>query len=179
MSVLLEQYRKETAIELMKHYGFKSIMQVPRIKKVTLNMGVGEGVADKSLLEDAMNDMMLISGQKPIPTRARQSVAGFKIRQGWNIGCKVTLRNRRMWEFLDRLVFVGFARIRDFRGLNPRSFNGRGDFSVGISEQIIFPEIDYDKIRKLRGMDISITTSTSNDEHSLMLLRSLGFPFRS
>ena len=179
MSVLLEKYRKQTIPELMKHYGFGNIMQVPRIMKVTLNMGVGEGVADKSLLEDSMNDLMLISGQKPLPTKARKSIAGFKIRQGWAIGCKVTLRNQRMWDFLDRLVFIGFARIRDFRGLNPKSFNGNGDFSVGIVEQIIFPEIDYDKIRKLRGLDIAITTNTDSDERGLMLLKSLGFPFRS
>ena len=179
MSVLLEKYRKETVSELMKHYSFKSIMRVPRIDKVTLNMGVGEAVSDKSVLEDSINDMMLISAQKPVPTKARKSIAGFKIRKGWHIGCKVTLRNRRMWDFLDRLIFIGFPRLRDFRGLNPRSFNGSGDFSVGISEQIIFPEIDYDKIKKLRGMTISVTTTTSNDEESLMLLKTLGFPFRS
>ena len=179
MSLLLEKYRRQTVPELMKLYGFKNIMQVPRITKVTLNMGVGEGMTDKSLLEDSMKDLMLISGQKPLRTKARKSIAGFKIRQGWAIGCKVTLRNRRMWDFLDRLVFIGFARIRDFRGLNPRSFNGNGDFSVGIAEQIIFPEIDYDKINRLRGFNIAITTNTHSDERSLRLLRSLGFPFRS
>lgn len=179
MSILLARYRNETTPELMKHYSFKSIMQVPRIEKITLNMGVGEAVNDKSALESSINDMMLISAQKPVPTKARQSIAGFKIRRGWPIGCKVTLRNKRMWDFMDRLIFIGFPRLRDFRGLNPKSFNGHGDFSVGVSEQIIFPEIDYDKISKLRGLTISVTTSTSSDERSFILLKTLGFPFRS
>ena len=179
MSVLLERYRQETASKLMEHYSFKSIMRVPRIAKVTLNMGVGEAVNDKSALEESVNDMMLISAQKPVLTRAHKSIAGFKIRKGWPIGCKVTLRSRRMWDFLDRLIFIGLPRLRDFRGLNPKSFNGNGDFSVGVSEQIIFPEIDYDKLNKLRGMNISISTTTRSDEEGLMLLKTLGFPFRS
>ncbi len=179
MSVLQEKYRKECVQAVMKHYSMKSPMQVPRIQKVVLNMGVGEAVNDKAQLEKAMQDLVYISGQKPVMTKAKKSIAGFKIRQGWPIGCKVTLRNHRMWQFLDKLIFVNLPRIRDFRGLNPKSFNGNGDFSMGINEQIIFPEIDYDKIDKLRGLNICITLSGRNDEESLMMLTNLGFPFKT
>lgn len=178
MSVLQDKYRNECVSDLMKYYSMKSPMQVPRIHKVIMNMGVGETVNDKSQLGKAMQDLEYISAQKPVVTRAKKSISGFKIRQGWPIGCKVTMRNKRMWDFLDKLVFVCFPRIRDFRGLNPKSFNGNGDFSMGINEQIIFPEIDYDKIDKLRGLNICITMSGTNDEQSLMMLTKLGFPFR-
>ena len=178
MSVLLETYRKECVPNLVKELGVKSPMDIPRIHKVVLNMGVGEAVNDKSQLEKAVADLSLISGQKPVTTLAKQSISGFKIRQGWPIGCKVTLHNKDMWNFLDKLVFICFPRIRDFRGLNPKSFNGNGDFSMGITEQIIFPEIDYDKIDKLRGLNICITLSGRDDGKSLAVLRQLGFPFR-
>ncbi len=179
MSLLLEKYKKESVPQMMKHYSFKSPMRVPRVEKVVLNMGVGEAVADKSVLDKAMDDLRLISGQKPAVTKARKSIAGFKIRAGWPIGCKVTLRKKRMWHFLDKLVYIDLPRVRDFRGLNPKAFNGHGDFSMGITEQIVFPEINYEKIDKLRGLDITVTTTGGNDEESLMLLKSLGFPFRS
>jgi len=154
-------------------------MQVPRIQKVTINMGVGEAVGDKKIMDHAVSDMTLIAGQKPVVTLARKSVAGFKIREGWPIGCKVTLRSERMYEFLDRLVNIAIPRIRDFRGLSPKSFDGRGNFSMGVREQIIFPEIEYDKIDTLRGMDIVITTSARNDEEGRALLAAFKFPFKS
>ncbi|MBY5923607.1 50S ribosomal protein L5 [Ferrimonas balearica] len=175
----LHDYYKETVVkELMQQFGYKSIMQVPRIEKITLNMGVGEAVADKKVLENAVADMTAISGQKPLVTKARKSVAGFKIREGYPIGCKVTLRGERMWEFFERLVSIAVPRIRDFRGLNPKAFDGRGNYSMGVREQIIFPEIDYDKIDKLRGMDITITTSAGSDEEGRALLAAFNFPFR-
>ena len=179
MSLLLEKYKKESVSQMMEQYSFKSPMRVPRIEKVVLNMGVGEAVADKSVLDKAMDDLRLISGQKPAVTKARKSIAGFKIRAGWPIGCKVTLRKKRMWHFLDKLVYIDLPRVRDFRGLNPKAFNGHGDFSMGVTEQIVFPEINYEKIDKLRGLDITVTTTGDNDVESLMLLKSLGFPFRS
>jgi len=154
-------------------------MQVPRLEKITLNMGVGEAVADKKILQNAMDDMQKISGQKPIITYARKSIAGFKIREGMPVGCKVTLRREKMYEFLDRLISIAIPRIRDFRGLNPRSFDGRGSYSMGVREQIIFPEIDYDKIDALRGLDITITTSAKSDEEARALLEQFKFPFRS
>jgi len=175
----LHDYYKETVVtELTKQFGYKSIMQVPRIEKITLNMGVGEAVADKKVLENAVADMTAISGQKPLVTKARKSVAGFKIRDGYPIGCKVTLRGERMWEFFERLVSIAVPRIRDFRGLNPKAFDGRGNYSMGVREQIIFPEIDYDKIDKLRGMDITITTTANSDEEGRALLAAFNFPFR-
>jgi large subunit ribosomal protein L5 len=154
-------------------------MAVPRIEKLTLNMGVGEAVGDKKILEHAMDDMAKISGQKPMLTRARKSVAGFKIREGWPIGCKVTLRRRQMYEFLDRLINIAIPRIRDFRGLNPKSFDGRGNYNMGIREQIIFPEIDYDQIDAIRGMNITITTTAKTDDEGRALLKAFSFPFRS
>jgi large subunit ribosomal protein L5 len=154
-------------------------MQVPRIEKITLNMGVGEAVADKKILQNALEDMQKISGQKPIVTYARKSIAGFKIREGMPVGCKVTLRRDKMYEFLDRLIAIAIPRIRDFRGLNPKAFDGRGSYSMGIREQIIFPEIDYDKIDALRGMDITITTTASNDDEARVLLEQFKFPFRT
>jgi large subunit ribosomal protein L5 len=153
-------------------------MEVPRITKITINMGVGEALTDKKVLENAMADMEKIAGQKPVVTKARKSVAGFKVREGWPIGCKVTLRKERMYDFLDRLITISIPRIRDFRGLNPKSFDGQGNYSMGIKEQIIFPEIEYDRIDKLRGMDITITTSANNAEESRALLTAFKFPFR-
>jgi large subunit ribosomal protein L5 len=153
-------------------------MQVPRIEKITLNMGLGEAVADKKVLENAQADMTAIAGQKPVVTVARKSVAGFKIREGYPIGCKVTLRGERMWEFLERLISIAIPRIRDFRGLNPKSFDGRGNYSMGVREQIIFPEIDFDKVDKVRGMDITITTSASSNEEARALLDAFNFPFK-
>ncbi|UJF19475.1 50S ribosomal protein L5 [Vibrio sp. SS-MA-C1-2] len=175
----LHDYYKETVVaELSKEFGFKSIMQVPRIEKITLNMGVGEAINDKKLLENAASDMTAIAGQKPLITVARKSVAGFKIREGYPIGCKVTLRGERMWDFFERLISIAVPRIRDFRGLNPKSFDGRGNYSMGVREQIIFPEIDYDKVDRIRGLDITITTTASNDEEGRALLAAFNFPFR-
>ncbi len=176
----LHNFYKETVVsELQEKFAFKSVMQVPRITKITLNMGLGEAIADKKILEHAVNDMTAISGQKPIITKARKSVAGFKIRDDYPIGCKVTLRGERMWEFLERFISIAIPRIRDFRGLNPKSFDGRGNYSVGIKEQIIFPEIDYDKVDKIRGMDITITTSAANNEEGRALLDAFNFPLKS
>jgi large subunit ribosomal protein L5 len=154
-------------------------MQVPRVKKITLNMGVGEAVADKKQIENAVRDMTAIAGQKPVVTKARKSIAGFKIRDGWPIGCKVTLRGEHMWEFLDRLIAISIPRIRDFRGLNGKSFDGRGNYSMGVREQIMFPEIDYDKVDAIRGLDITITTSADTDEEGKALLKAFNFPFRN
>ncbi|WP_341502828.1 50S ribosomal protein L5 [Gallaecimonas sp. GXIMD4217] len=175
----LHDYYKETVVkELLEQFGYKTVMQVPRIEKITLNMGVGEAVADKKLLENAAADLAAISGQKPLITKARKSVAGFKIRDGYPIGCKVTLRGERMWEFFERLVSIAIPRIRDFRGLNPKSFDGRGNYSMGVREQIIFPEIDYDKVDRVRGMDITITTTARTDEEGRALLAAFNFPFK-
>ncbi len=176
----LQQYYKETVVqELMNKLQFQSIMEVPKITKITLNMGVGEAIGDKKILENAVGDMEKIAGQKAVVTRARKSIAGFKIREGWPIGCKVTLRSERMYEFLDRLINVAIPRIRDFRGLSAKAFDGRGNYSMGVKEQIIFPEIDYDKIDALRGLDITITTTAKNDEEGRALLESFKFPFKS
>lgn len=176
----LESVYKETVLpELVKQFSYKSVMQAPRITKITLNMGVGEAVADKKTLQSAVSDMEKISGQKPIITLARKSIAGFKIRDDMPIGCKVTLRSQRMYEFLDRLINISIPRIRDFRGLSPKSFDGRGNYSMGVKEQIIFPEIDYDKIDALRGMDITITTTAKTNEEGLALLRLFNFPFKN
>ena len=178
MSGFLEDYRDRIRPALKEELGLVSIMQVPRLEKVTLNMGVGEAVGDRKIMEAAVADLTAISGQKPIITKARKSEAGFKIREGYPVGCKVTLRRRRMHEFLERLVGVAIPRIRDFRGLNPKSFDGRGNFSMGIVEQIVFAEIDYDKIDKIRGLDITVTTTAATDAAALALLRQFKFPFR-
>ena len=176
----LHSYYRETVVpELIKRFGYKSAMEVPRITKITLNMGVGEAVADKKVMEFAVGDMQKISGQKPIVTKARKSIAGFKIRDGYPIGCKVTLRRARMYEFLDRLVSIAIPRVRDFRGLSSRAFDGRGNYNMGVREQIIFPEIEYDKIDALRGMNITITTTAKTDEEGRALLAAFKFPFKS
>jgi large subunit ribosomal protein L5 len=178
MAKLHDFYKETVVAELAKQFNYKSVMQVPRIEKITLNMGLGEAVADKKVLEHATADMQAIAGQKPIVTVARKSVAGFKIREGYPIGCKVTLRGERMWEFFERLVSIAIPRIRDFRGLNPKSFDGRGNYSMGVREQIIFPEIDFDKVDKIRGMDITITTSAQTDAEAHALLSAFHFPFK-
>jgi large subunit ribosomal protein L5 len=175
---LQEYYRSTVAPQLQERFEYANVMQVPRLVKVTLNMGLGEAVGEKKVLENAMNDMTLISGQKPVETRARKAIAGFKIREGWPIGCKVTLRRERMYEFLDRLIHFAIPRIRDFRGLNPKGFDGRGNYNMGVREQIVFPEVDYDKIDVLRGMDIAITTTAPTDEEAKALLEAFEFPFR-
>ncbi len=177
MARLKEYYKNEVVPELTKEFNYDNPMQVPRITKVVLNMGNGE-FSDKKVLESALSDLTQISGQKPVVTKARKSIAGFKIRDGWPVGAKVTLRGVRMYEFLDRLVNIAIPRIRDFRGLNPKSFDGRGNYALGVSEQIIFPEIDYDKIDTLRGLDITITTTAQTDEEGRALLRALHFPLR-
>jgi len=175
----LQEYYKETVVpQLQEKFNYSNIMEVPRVTKVTLNMGVGEAVGDKKVMDRAVGDMTAIAGQKPIVTNARRSVASFKIRDGWPVGCKVTLRRERMFEFLDRLVNIAIPRIRDFRGLNRRSFDGRGNYSMGVKEQIMFPEIDYDQIDAIRGMDITITTTAKTDEEALALLQAFNFPFR-
>lgn len=178
MARLKDLYDNEIKKNLMERFRYKSAMQLPNIRKITINMGVGEAVADKKALQSAMEDLQKISGQKPIITLSRKSIAGFKIRDGMPIGCKVTLRRERMYEFLDRLISISIPRVRDFRGLNPKSFDGRGNYSLGLKEQIIFPEIDYDRIDALRGMDITITTSTASDEEARALLEMFKFPFR-
>jgi large subunit ribosomal protein L5 len=179
MARLKEHYRQTVVPQLMQRFGYASVMQVPCITKITLNMGLGEAVGDKKIIEHAVGDMQKISGQKPVVTLARKSIAGFKIRDGWPIGCKVTLRREIMYEFLDRLINISIPRIRDFRGLNGRAFDGRGNYSMGVREQIIFPEIDYDKIDAVRGMDIVITTSARTDAEARALLESFSFPFRN
>ena len=178
MAKLHDLYKDTVVAELQKQFGYKSVMQVPRIEKITLNMGVGEAISDKKVLEHATNDLTAISGQKPLTTVARKSVAGFKIREGYPIGTKVTLRGERMWEFLERFISISIPRIRDFRGLNPKSFDGRGNYSMGVREQIIFPEIEYDKIDKIRGLDVTITTSAKDNEEGLALLSAFNFPFK-
>lgn len=178
MAQLKEFYTKEVVPALTKQFGYDNPMRVPRITKVVLNMGLGEAVADKKVLDAATQDLTAISGQKVVVTKARKSIAGFKIREGWPVGAKVTLRGERMYEFLERLVGIAIPRIRDFRGLNPKSFDGRGNFAMGVNEQIIFPEIDYDKIDKLRGLDITISTTAENDEEGRALLAALRFPFK-
>lgn len=175
---LKQHYQENVVKDLMQKFNYKSTMQVPRIKKITLNMGVGDAVNDKKIIDHAVNDLTRISGQKPIVTKARLSVAGFKIREGWPIGCKVTLRGDRMYEFLDRLVNVAIPRIRDFRGISAKAFDGTGNFSMGIKEQIVFPEIEFDKIDKIRGLDITITMSAKTDGEGRALLNAFRFPFR-
>jgi len=178
MAKLQDYYKKDVVKALTEKFGYKSVMQVPKITKITLNMGLGEAVGDKKVLENACNDLTAISGQKPVVTKARKSIAGFKIRDDYPIGAKVTLRGERMWEFMERLVSIAIPRIRDFRGLNPKSFDGRGNYSMGVKEQIIFPEIDYDKVDKIRGMDITITTSATNDDEGRELLAAFKFPIK-
>ncbi len=179
MARLHDQYREKVVPELVSKFGYKSIMQVPRITKITLNMGVGEAVNDKKNIEMAVGDMVKIAGQKPVITKTRKAIANFKIREGLAIGCMVTLRGERMYEFLDRLITVAFPRVRDFRGVSGRAFDGRGNYNIGLKEQIIFPEIEYDKIDKLRGMNISITTTAKTDDEAKALLAAFRFPFRN
>jgi len=179
MARLKEIYRKEVVPALIKQFGYKSVMEVPRIQKIVLNMGVGEAVGDKKLLENAAGDMEKISGQKPVITKARKAIAVFKIREGYPIGCMVTLRDGRMYEFLDRLISIALPRVRDFRGVSGRSFDGRGNFSMGVKEQIIFPEVEYDKIDALRGMNITITTTAKTDAEAKALLAAFRFPFKN
>lgn len=179
MAKLHDLYKQEVIKALTEKFGYKTIMQVPRIEKITLNMGVGEAVADKKVLENAARDMTAIAGQKPLITKVRKSVAGFHIREGYPIGCKVTLRGERMWEFLERLIVIAIPRIRDFRGLSAKSFDGRGNYSMGVREQIIFPEIDFDKVDAVRGLDITITTTAKTDEEGRALLEAFNFPFRT
>ncbi len=180
MTTRLEQvYKDQVVPRLMERFGYRNVMQVPRVEKITLNMGVGEAVGNKKVLENALDDMGKIAGQKPIATLARKSIATFKIRDGWPIGCKVTLRRARMYEFLDRLVNVALPRVRDFRGVSGRAFDGRGNFNFGIKEQIIFPEINFDQVDALRGMDIAITTSAKSDAEAKALLEAFSFPFRN
>lgn len=179
MARLQTEYKENILPELMKRFQYKSVMAAPKVAKITLNMGVGEAIEDKKILQNAMEDMAKIAGQKPVVTLARTSIAGFKIREKMPIGCKVTLRRERMYEFLDRLINIAIPRVRDFRGLNPKSFDGRGNYSMGVREQIVFPEIDYDKIDALRGMDITISTTAKTDEEGRALLELFRFPFKS
>ncbi len=178
MSRLQDFYKQTVVDQLKQQFSYKSVMEVPRLVKITLNMGVGEAVGDKKVLDNAVEDLTRISGQKPIVTKARKSVAAFKIREGWPIGCKVTLRRERMFEFLDRLINIAVPRTRDFRGFSAKAFDGRGNYSLGIKEQIIFPEIDYDKIDTIRGLDVTITTTAKSDEEGRALLAAFSFPFR-
>jgi large subunit ribosomal protein L5 len=178
MATLKDRYSNEIAPKLREELGLANVMEVPRITKITLNMGVGEAVGDKKVMESALSDMTKIAGQKPVVTVARRSIAGFKIRDGWPIGCKVTLRRERMYEFLERLISIAIPRVRDFRGISPKSFDGRGNFAMGVSEQIIFPEINYDEVDALRGMDITITTTARNDDEGRALLRAFNFPLK-
>lgn len=179
MARLQQTYREKIVPDLMSKFGYTSIMQVPRITKITLNMGVGEAIADKKLIEAAQGDLVKIAGQKPVTTKARKAIAGFKIRAGYPIGCMVTLRGDRMYEFLDRLVTVALPRVRDFRGISGRAFDGRGNYNLGVKEQIIFPEIEYDKVDKVRGLNISITTTAKSDDEAKALLAAFRFPFRN
>jgi large subunit ribosomal protein L5 len=179
MARLQQQYREKIAADLKAKFGYKSVMEVPRITKITLNMGVSEAVADKKVMENAVNDLAKIAGQKPVVTKAKKAIAGFKIREGQNIGCMVTLRGVQMYEFLDRFVTVALPRVRDFRGISGRAFDGRGNYNIGVKEQIIFPEIEYDKVDALRGLNISITTTAKTDEECKALLSAFRFPFKN
>jgi large subunit ribosomal protein L5 len=179
MARFQQVYKEKVVPDLMAKFGFKTAMQVPRITKITLNMGVGEAIADKKILDNAVGDLTKIAGQKPVTTKAKKAIAGFKIRQGYPLGCMVTLRGPRMYEFLDRLVTIAFPRVRDFRGVSGRAFDGRGNYNIGVKEQIIFPEIEYDKVDALRGLNISITTTAKNDEEAKALLAAFRFPFRN
>ena len=179
MARLQQVYNDTIAKDLQSKFDYGSAMEVPKISKITINMGVGEAIGDKKIMEHAVSDLEKIAGQKPIVTKAKKSIAGFKVREGWPVGCKVTLRRERMYEFLDRLISIAIPRIRDFRGLNGKAFDGRGNYNMGVTEQIIFPEIDYDKIDALRGMDISITTTAKTDEEAKALLQGFNFPFKN
>lgn len=178
MPRLRDKYKNQIVKALKEQFGYKSVMEVPHIEKITINMGVGEAAADKKVLTHALSDMEKITGQKPVQTLSRKSIAGFKIREGWPIGCKVTLRREKMYEFLDRLISIALPRVRDFRGITAKSFDGRGNFSLGLKEQIVFPEIEYDKIDALRGMDITITTSARSNKEAFALLKAFNFPFK-
>ena len=178
MATLKDRYTNEIVPKLQEELGLSNVMEVPRITKITLNMGVGEALGDKKVLENAVGDMEKIAGQKAVVTKARKSIAGFKVRDGWPIGCKVTLRSERMYEFLERLISIAIPRVRDFRGISPKSFDGRGNFAMGVQEQIIFPEIDYDQVDALRGMDITITTTARTDDEGRALLRAFNFPLK-
>ena len=178
MARLKTRYNEELKAQLLEQLGVKNVMEIPRITKITINMGVGAASADKKLLDGALSDMQAIAGQKPVLTLARKSIAGFKIRDGWPIGCKVTLRGDQMYEFLDRLISIAIPRIRDFRGFSSKSFDGRGNYSMGLKEQIVFPEIDFDKIDRIRGLDITITTTARSDDEGRALMRAFGFPFK-
>ena len=179
MANLKERYQNEVVAGLREQFSYANVMQVPRITKVTLNMGIGEATSDKKLIDNAIGDLEKLSGQKPIVTKARKSIAGFKVREGWPIGIKVTLRSERMWDFLDRLVNIAIPRVRDFRGLNPKSFDGRGNFAMGIKEHIVFPEINYDKVDQMWGMDIIVCTTAKTDDEARALLKEFNFPFRA
>ncbi|MCB5186398.1 50S ribosomal protein L5 [Methylobacillus caricis] len=179
MARLKDFYKDTVVAQLTEQFGYKSVMEVPRIEKISINMGVGEAVADKKIMENAVGDLEKIAGQKPVVTKAKKSIAGFKIRDGYPVGCKVTLRREHMYEFLDRLITVAIPRIRDFRGISAKSFDGRGNYNLGVREQIIFPEIEYDKIDALRGMNITITTTAKTDEEARALLSAFSFPFRN
>ena len=178
MARLQDHYKEQVVPQLMEKFGYSTVMQVPRIEKITLNMGVGEAIGDKKVMEFAVGDMEKIAGQKAVVNKAKKSVAGFKVREGWPVGCKVTLRRERMYEFLDRLINIAIPRIRDFRGLSAKAFDGRGNYSMGVKEQIIFPEVEYDKVDTLRGLDITITTSAANDDECRALLDGFNFPFK-
>ena len=178
MARLAEKYESQIRVQLKEKFDLKNIFEVPKLVKIVVNMGVGEAVSDSKTINKAIEDLSLITGQKPVITKAKKSIAGFKLRKGLNIGCKVTLRKKRMFEFLDRLVFIALPRVRDFKGLSKKSFDGNGNYSIGIKEQIIFPEIDYDKVDKIRGMDITITTTTTNQDHAYELLKSFNLPFK-
>jgi large subunit ribosomal protein L5 len=179
MARLQEYYRETVVKQLQEQFGYKNVMEIPRLSKISINMGVGEAVGDRKLIDHAVADMTKIAGQKPVVTLARKSVASFKLREGWPVGCRVTLRRERMFEFLDRLINIAIPRTRDFRGMNPRSFDGRGNYNMGVREQIIFPEIDYDKIDTLRGLDITFTTTAKTDQEGRALLAAFNFPFRN
>jgi len=179
MARLQEYYRETVVKQLQEQFGYKNVMEIPRLSKISINMGVGEAVGDRKLIDNAVADMTKIAGQKPVVTLARKSVASFKLREGWPVGCRVTLRRERMFEFLDRLINIAIPRTRDFRGMNPKSFDGRGNYNMGVREQIIFPEIDYDKIDTLRGLDITFTTTAKTDQEGRALLTAFNFPFRN
>jgi large subunit ribosomal protein L5 len=179
MARLQEYYRETVVKQLQEQFGYRNVMEIPRLSKISINMGVGEAVGDRKLIDNAVADMTKIAGQKPVVTLARKSVASFKLREGWPVGCRVTLRRERMFEFLDRLINIAIPRTRDFRGMNPRSFDGRGNYNMGVREQIIFPEIDYDKIDTLRGLDITFTTTAKTDQEGRALLAAFNFPFRN
>lgn len=178
MARLKQVYKDQVVNKLVEQFGYKSVMQAPKVTKITINMGVGAALADKKVLDNALSDMELIAGQKPVKTLARKSVAGFKVRQGWPIGCKVTLRGEKMYEFLDRLINIALPRVRDFRGVNPKAFDGRGNYTLGVKEQIIFPEIEFEKVDMMRGMDINIATTAGTDAEAKALLEAFNFPFK-